>query len=246
MRSIDSAPAPVAPAAMPGTVAAESWTRRLVGQWKHRQLAKVVGICAFTAAFFAGYFHLLRNPSATPVALPLLPPDHWIAYEPRAVWPYLSLWIYVGIPPAVLPSLAAGARYAVWAGALCVTGLLCFWLWPTELPPGWLPADAGGSAGLVLLRGLDAPGNACPSMHVASAVFSALWIRQQLDGFGAPAWPRRVNLLWLAAIIWSTMALRQHVLVDVLAGAALGAIFGAAALRWGPPTVARDGVDRRL
>lgn len=210
------------------------WAARMARQWRHHQLLKVAGICGFTALFFAGYFHLLRNPASPPLVVPLTALDRWIVYHPQAVWPYISLWIYVGVAPALLPSLGALLRYGAWAAALCLSGLGLFALWPTTLPPGWLPTPGTGQAAEVLLRGLDAPGNACPSMHVASALFSALWIDRLLRAFGAPGWTRLLNAAWLVAIVWSTMALRQHVLLDVLAGAALGAAFAALSLRWGP------------
>ena len=206
-------------------------------QWRHRQALKVAGICAFTALFFAGYFHLLRHPPSPPVAVPLTALDRWFDYHPAAVWPYISLWIYVGVAPALLPSLAALLRYGAWAAALCACGLGLFALWPTALPPGWVPTPSSGQAAEVLLRGMDAPGNACSSMHVATALFSAIWIHRLLRAFGAPAWTRLINAVWLAAIVWSTLALRQHVVLDVLAGAALGMAFGALSLRWGPAPV---------
>lgn len=234
-------PAP-APADTPAP-AAPDWVRRLARQWRHLQLVKIAGICAFTALFFVGYFHLLRNPSAPPLPMPVTALDRWIDYRPQAIWPYISLWIYVGIAPALLPTMAALLRYGAWAAALCALGLGLFALWPTALPPGWAPTPVPGQAAEALLRGLDAPGNACPSMHVASALFNAIWVHRLMAGFGAPGWTRVLNLAWLAAIVWSTMALRQHVLVDVLAGAALGAAMGALSLRYGPEPVADD---RRL
>ena len=45
-----------------------------------------------------------------------------------------------------------------------------------------------------------------------------------------------VALVWLSwlhclAILWSTVATRQHVVLDVLAGAVVGLVFGAYGLR---------------
>lgn len=243
-----SAPPPVAIASRDGV--RPGWAQLLARNWRYGQLAKIAGICAFTALFFVGYFHLLRNPSSTPLVMPLTALDNWIPYQPQALWPYVSLWIYVGVAPALMPTLAAAARYGAWAAALCGTGLACFWAWPTTLPPGWAPSTSGTQTGLELIRGLDAPGNACPSLHVATAVFTALWIGHQLRAFGAPAWPRLVNLGWVATIVWSTVALRQHVVIDVVAGVALGLAFGWPSLRWGPSPVdgdrARTAGDRRL
>ena len=36
-----------------------------------------------------------------------------------------------------------------------------------------------------------------------------------------PRWPRIINALWFVAIAWSTLAIKQHVVLDALAGAAI-------------------------
>jgi membrane-associated phospholipid phosphatase len=43
---------------------------------------------------------------------------------------------------------------------------------------------------------------------------------------------RGINWLWCAGIPYSMIAARQHVTLDVLAGAALGAIVAVPNLRW--------------
>ena len=53
-------------------------------------------------------------------------------------------------------------------------------------------------------------------------------LARQLREVGAPAWLRVVNVAWAAGIVYSTMAVRQHVLVDVLGGLALGVLLGVA------------------
>jgi membrane-associated phospholipid phosphatase len=65
---------------------------------------------------------------------------------------------------------------------------------------------------------------------VASATFAAIWLDRLLRGVAAPAWLRGVNGVQCAAIIWSTMATRQHVFLDVAAGLAAGLLFAALSL----------------
>lgn len=209
------------------------WARRLARQWWHLQLLKTVGIAAFMALFFVAYFHLLRNPVRPPVTMPLTPVDAWIDFQPLALWPYVSLWVYVGLAPALLPSLRDLLHYGAWVGGLCLAGLACFYLWPTAVPSQMhrIDPDALQQGGLALLRGVDAAGNACPSLHVATALFSAVWTHHILRQAGAPAWTLAVNAAWLLLICWSTVAVRQHVVLDVLAGAVLGALFAAVSLR---------------
>ena len=122
--------------------------------------------------------------------------------------------------------------YGLWAAALCLTGLGIFYAWPTAVPP--LTFDVSGYAGFQMLQGVDASGNACPSMHVAIAIFTAARIEHVLRGAGAPRTLRALNIAWFAAIAWSTLAVKQHVVLDVLAGAALGLAFVGPSLRWRP------------
>lgn len=212
-----------------------TWTRTLARHWWHLQGLKAVGICVFMALFFAAYFHVLRNPVNPVTAMPLTPLDAWIPFTPWAFWIYVSLWVYVGVAPALQPSLRALLSYGAWVTGLCASGLLCFYLWPTAVPSQAHQLDpaVAGHAGFALMRGVDAAGNACPSLHVATAMFTAWWLQRQLSDAGAPAWLRAVNVLWFVLIAWSTVAVRQHVVLDVVAGAALGSAFAVMSLRWG-------------
>lgn len=212
--------------------APRAWTRELFRHWRPLPVLKHVGIFAFVGLFFAAYFHVLRMPHAHVTAMPLTPLDERVPFSALAFWPYVSLWVYVGIAPALMPQRRALLAFGAWAAALCGTGLLIFLLWPTAVPVSWRAPEV--HAGFALMRGLDAAGNACPSLHVATAVFSGIWIHRVLRIVGAPAWPAAVNGAWLVLIVWSTVATRQHVVLDVVAGAALGVLFAVLSLRWGP------------
>jgi hypothetical protein len=191
---------------------------------------KAVGTTAFMWLFFIAYFHLLRHPAQAPVVMPLTAIDRWVPFQPWALWPYISLWFYVALPPSLMASFRSLLGYGVWIGALCLAGLACFYFWPTTVPRQVLPTQ--GLAGFDLLHGVDAAGNACPSLHVAAATFSACWLHRLLRTLDLPAWLRVANVVWYALIVWSTLATRQHVWWDVLAGVALALLFTPPSLRW--------------
>lgn len=195
-------------------------------------LLKLVGISAFMWAFFVAYFYLLRHPAYPVLEMPLTALDRLIPFEPVAMAPYLSLWFYVGIAPGLLWSFRALLVHGLWAAGLCIAGLACFYFWPTAVPAAALGVT--NHPALALLQGVDAAGNACPSLHVATAMFSAICLESLLRRLGVPTMLRVANAAWFIAIAYSTLAVKQHVLVDVLAGALLGAVFAAAALRWRP------------
>ena len=50
--------------------------------------------------------------------------------------------------------------------------------------------------------------------------------------FGAPAWILIINWIWCIAIVYSTVAVRQHVAVDAIAGIALGGVAAWLSLRY--------------
>jgi membrane-associated phospholipid phosphatase len=191
---------------------------------------KTFGVSAVIWLFFIGYFHLLRHPRHEPFVMPLTALDAAVPFAPAALWVYLSLWIYVGIAPGMLLSLRELLRYGAWAAALCLTGLALFYIVPTAVPPPAVPIDVSQHRAFAVLQGVDAAGNACPSMHVASAVFTALWIARLLGEMRARHWLQVTNAAWLLLIVYSTIATRQHVVLDVVAGAALGALFAALSL----------------
>ncbi|MEJ8823009.1 phosphatase PAP2 family protein [Variovorax humicola] len=206
---------------------AEMWLRFRRLFW-----LKLVGTSVFTWLFFIGYFHLLRHPAAAVMVMPLTPLDHLIPFLPEWLPAYLTLWIYVGVAPGLQRNFAELVVYGLWVGALCLSGLALFYLWPTAVPP--LTIDVSGYAGFAMLQGVDASGNACPSMHVAVAIFTALRLDDVFRQARTPVAFRMVNALWFLAIVWSTMAVKQHVVLDAVAGALLGLAFVLPSLHWRP------------
>eukprot|EP01036_Dinobryon_divergens_P001945 gene1945-2559_t len=164
--------------------------------------------------------------------MPLTPLDHLIPFQPYALGAYLSLWFYVGIAPGLQLTFRELVVYGLWIGGLCITGLGLFYFWPTQIPP--LSIDVTGFPGFAMLQGVDAAGNACPSMHVAVAIFTAIRIEHVLRETRTPALWRLLNWAWFAAIAYSTLAVKQHVVLDVAAGALLGVAFALPSLYWRP------------
>lgn len=204
----------------PRDICTPSWTQDFLERFRHHLALKIIAVSAFMAVFFNGYFSALEDAQQRAYEMPLLALDHWLPFEPWAIVPYLSLWFYVGIVPGLMLNWRSISLYGVWATVLCALGLTIFRLWPTEVPIR-LPPDVQ-AWGFSLLKGLDAPANACPSLHVAGTVLTALWLHRLLGWITAPVGLKMLNALWALAIIWSTMATRQHVALDVLGGVCLG------------------------
>jgi membrane-associated phospholipid phosphatase len=215
-----------------GTLPSQNWPANLALRMRRHLVVKTIGITAFTWLFFIGYFQLLRHPAYPVTVVPLLALDQLIPFQPGALIAYLTLWLYVGFAPALQLTFLGLVVYGLWIGALCVTGLALFYFWPTAVPP--LLIDVSAFPGFALLQGVDAAGNACPSMHVAVATFSVIWLDHLLREARAPVALRLLSATWFVAIAYSTLAIKQHVALDAAAGALLGVAFALPSLYWRP------------
>jgi membrane-associated phospholipid phosphatase len=181
---------------------------------------KCVGASLFTSLFFVAYIHLLKNPAGPVRLMPVTALDHWVGLVPWVLPIYLSLWVYVSLPPALMTTRGEVAGFGLRMGAVCLIGLAIFWLWPNAVPPANI--DWARYPGMAFLKGVDAAGNAFPSLHVATAVFAGFWLHQMAPDLGLGRRFRRFNIAWCVAIGYSTMATGQHVFVDVAGGVLLG------------------------
>jgi len=204
------------------------WATALAARMRCHLLLKVLATTVVIGLFFVAYFHLLHHPEHAVRTVPLTALDRIIPFEPAALFVYLTLWLYVGVGPGLQPNLRALVAYGFWIGGLCAAGLVIFLLWPTNVPPTGV--DPSRYAGFSMLQGVDAAGNACPSMHVATAIFTMLRLQDVWRRIGAPTLIQIVNLTWCSAIVLSTLFIKQHVVLDVISGALLGAAFAIASL----------------
>lgn len=194
------------------------------------QYLKAIGTMSFIAVFFGAYFYVLKNPAYPVLVLPVTALDRWMPFLPSAFYLYATLWVYVSLPPALLASRRELHVYGAAMAGTCLAGLGIFYFWPTAVPVPDI--DWAQYPGMEFLKNLDAAGNACPSLHVATAVFSGIWLHHLLRRFGAPLSMLAINGVWCAGIVCSTLVIRQHVAVDVIAGLVLGMPAGWLSLRW--------------
>lgn len=200
-----------------------------------RPVLKTVLITAGITVFMLGYFFLLHHPTGDVFEMPVTAVDRYVPFQPAWLTVYVTLWGYVSLAPGLQRDLRGIGHYAGWAGAMCFVALMCFAFLPTRMLHD--ASETGGFPGYAFLRGVDKAGNTCPSMHVAAAIFTALRLDAIFRYARTPRFWRVVNAVWCAAIVWSTMAIRQHVFCDVVAGALLGVAFAVASLRYAPDGV---------
>lgn len=208
-----------------------AWWRLIATAVSRHALLKALGTPISIAMFFLAYFFLLKHPFFPATIMPVTWIDRMTSFQPMALPLYVSLWLYVSLPPALLATRREVLSYGLAIGVTCVIGLLIFCFWPTAVPT--VHVDWTLHPNVSFLKNIDASGNACPSMHVVAAVFSGISLHHLLRRFGSPVWLLTINVLWCAGIVYSTLATRQHVAVDVLAGLVLGTVAAGLALRLG-------------
>jgi len=152
--------------------------------------------------------------------MPLLALDRWVPVLPWSAWIYFSLWVYICMPSSLMMQVNELGYFFMGAALLSVCGLSIFYFLPTQVPDWGI--DWSRYPTLLFLKESDASGNACPSLHVAFALYAGLWLSRMLKIVHAGRLWHLANVLWCLLIVLSTMTTKQHVLVDVLCGAALG------------------------
>lgn len=188
----------------------------ITAEWRRKILLSAVLIPFFCVP----YFVLQRLPLASAWRLPPGRIEDAIGFHPEWVWVYQSAYILLALVPWLAASAALDLeRYARGFVLLSAIGFTCFLFIPIECPR---PADAPTTGMYGLLVSYDRPVNTFPSLHVGLSVYTALFGATQL-------YPRlsssggRVLLgllgLWVCAIAYAAVAIRQHFVIDLPAGA---------------------------
>ncbi len=145
---------------------------------------------------------------------------HWVPFHAAWCWPYQSLFVLMGLPWFLLPTMAEVKRFAVALLATAAVGWTVFLSYPTACVR---PTEVGQPWYYATLHELDWPNNCLPCLHSALLVVT-VWalLRRGVACKGAVG--RAILLGWSAAILISIVALRQHTGTDILAGLALGGL----------------------
>lgn len=184
--------------------------------WQLKLLLTVV----INVGFWAGYGWLGRNP----VFPPWMPPRVWldtaIAFQPEPwAWVYLSQFLFTGGLPWLIDTQDGVRRYSVGLVAMSAASFAVFLFLPVASPR---PSGVIASGAMAVILGYDGTWNAFPSLHAGFLVYMAR-LAWRLFGGAAPGTVGLVTAAWGAAILYATIATRQHYAVDLAAGAAIGA-----------------------
>ena len=199
------------------------WMQQAAQRAGRHTFARLVIVTVAISVFMVGYFILLRHPLFPVTLVPVTALDRTIAFQPWSLLPYASLWLYISCAPMLLTGRRQYWLYGSSMVSLAAAGFAIFLFWPTAVPAP--DVDWSRYPYVAFLKAVDAAGNACPSLHVAYAVMTALWLQRLLGDIGAPGWIKALNWTWCLVIGYSTLAIKQHLALDLVAGALLGAAF---------------------
>jgi membrane-associated phospholipid phosphatase len=171
-----------------------------------------VGVAFFSVYPSANWLTSQRND-----LLPLyFPGELALPFVPQWIWIYLSMYVLFVLPPLFLTSEQLPQLGKQLIAGTIISGAI-FLLFPASL--GFdrvLPDTPPYNRVFAVIFQLDHPHNLVPSLHV---VFSACIILALASKRGT--WIYSLLMIWLTAILASTLLIHQHHLLDVISGLAL-------------------------
>ncbi|MGN6653695.1 phosphatase PAP2 family protein [Trinickia sp.] len=167
-----------------------------------------VGLCYSIGRIAPGTAHVLHERAL----------DRVVPFDASAIWLYLSFFLFVpvaylcALPDRLAPLTRAMQCAAVLAGIVFVA-------WPTTLVYPLVPTGTTGAAALHWLVDFDSTRNCMPSLHGALTLLCmvAMWQRER-------PWRTAFMFVWGLAVMWSVVAARRHLAVDLGAGLLLGVL----------------------
>ena len=167
------------------------------------------------------YFWAQRNNLQRHAKCLEIPLDDRIPFWPRWVWAYSFLYyVMIGLTVVSIQDLADGVHLIFGGLVLLATGAFIFYRYPTNVPESYreFEIDSLSARYLAFIQSMDNNRNAFPSMHCAIATYIGLAI------VGLPTIGPWLGYGYIVIIAISCVVVKQHVIIDTLAGIGLGAV----------------------
>lgn len=186
--------------------------------WREKLLLTVL----LNLFFWCGYSVLARHAWFPLRTLPRTFLDSAIPFQPGPwAWVYLSQFVAASVVPWLIDTREILRRYVAGFAVMSLVSFALFVVCPVASPRIGDATAAAGAMRLVLT--FDGTLNAFPSLHAGFLVYLALLTRRIFRG-GLSPWVSAGGVVWGIAILYSTIATRQHYTIDLIAGAAIGAL----------------------
>lgn len=179
---------------------------------------KILLLLTLPALVTVGYLGIQREVIFPVRKVPLAWFDRAIPFQPPWIWAYLSLYLLNPIGPLFARSRQDLLRYARGILFLFACGFVCFVLFPVAGPR---PLSTDSYWLYQRLIEIDRPYNSFPSLHAGCAVYAVLFA-----AYASADTSRRIlrtgllsmGWIWVAIILYSTVATRQHFFLDLPGG----------------------------
>jgi membrane-associated phospholipid phosphatase len=150
--------------------------------------------------------------------MPIWKIDELIEFNEHFLWIYHSLHLLITIVVLRFKDKRNLFVFTIGVFLIAAISFLIFMLFPTSIVR---PSTEGTSDFYKWFVTMDKSGNAFPSLHVSLAIFTTLSATIQKS---TKKWSKYILWVWCLGIIYSTLATKQHVFLDVLGGLSLGII----------------------
>lgn len=188
---------------------------RLRAEWR----LKCLLMAGLNLWVYLPYHWLQHHQFFTPTVMPAGFLDRLISFNDDAVWLYLSIYLLMPLGPFLMSRRSDLCRYAAGIVLIGLVADLIFVFFPTICPR---PLAGAATPLYRLVTDIDNPLHAFPSLHAAFAVFSSRCAVRVLHEMSAPRGWTGVIWVWVGLILWATLATKQHVAADLVAGSVLG------------------------
>ncbi len=181
---------------------------------KRIQILILLGFSFIVLYIATNRFHFIQ-----PFEIPFTVADQLVGFDPKWVWIYLLTYPYVVLPVLLIRKEFEVEAFSKAFVAVLSLSAVIFVVYPTTmLRPLADPASSLSELALEWLRMADTPANCVPSAHVSLSLLASF----ALARVTARCAIKTVLWIFFFAICFSTMAVKQHVVIDVLSGATVG------------------------
>lgn len=192
-----------------------AWPARVTACWQLKLLLSFLALLLF----WTGYFLMGHYPLMPVHTLPQSWIDRWIGFHPDVwVWIYQSVYLPMNLIPWLSERREDLWRYVNGFAVLSLISFAIFIVYPVRGPMPQVTHPAGMYG---LLLKYDVPLNAMPSLHAGLLIYTLAYGTRIL-GNQIPPGMRTLCVLWAGAILYATLATKQHYAVDIVAGSCLG------------------------
>jgi membrane-associated phospholipid phosphatase len=187
--------------------------------------ARLINYTILACATGIGYFGSQWFPIREPTMFSETALDRIIPFSSGWSWVYQTVYIALPCVALCIDHRRHLMQYFRGYGFMLAVCFAFFWLYPvrTRRPTEIIPSSLDPMHALIL--SYDGLINCFPSLHVALGLFSILHAIACLGAKGvSQMWPAVSMWVWFALLCYSTVALKQHYVVDIPAGVAVAVL----------------------